>query len=706
MQQISTPERAVSYTADAGIAVLTIDFPPVNALGAAARDGLALRLQQAAEDAEVEAVVLVGANGKFAGGADIREFSLPPRGIHLHAIQEIMDSYPKPIVAAIAGHALGGGLELALSANYRIAAPSAKLGLPEVNLGILPGAGGTQRGTRVMGPEAALDLILSGRHASATEALKLGLIDAIAEGDLLDAGKAMARQAAAAKAPWPRAIARADKVQDSDPMLFTNIVKKNEKKWRGTVAPFKIVECIEAATRLGPREGLAFEDAAFNVCLKAPASAAQIHVFFAERAAAKIEGVDAGTPQRPIRSVGVIGAGTMGGGIGMALANAGLPVKILDNTAAALEAGLQRVRSNYQASVARGSTSQAKVDSALSLITTVQDYTAFADVDLVIEAAFENMDVKREIFGKLDKLCQPGAILASNTSALDIDAIAAATSRPESVVGLHFFSPANVMKLLEVVRGKTSAPDVLVTAMAFAKRIGKVPVLAGNCDGFIGNRILAAYGKEADLMLEEGETPWSIDQALQGLGLPMGLYLMRDMAGLDVGWRIRQNRLAAGTLVRDAKYPLLADRLCEAGHFGQKTGQGYYLYQGRDATPSPETETFLQQISVEKGLKRHPVDASEIVWRIMASIVNEGARILEENMAQRASDIDVTYVFGYGFPKYLGGPMFWAQTQGLDKVLDRIRSYHKRLGAAWKPSALLERLAAEGRQWDGKPAQR
>jgi 3-hydroxyacyl-CoA dehydrogenase len=702
MEKTPAPEQAVSYHAAEGIATLTIDFPPVNALGAPMRDGLAMRLRQALQDETVKAIILVGAHDKFVAGADIRQFGQPPCGVHLHEIQASMDTYPKPIIAAIDGHALGGRLELALSANYRVAAARAKIGLPEVNLGILPGAGGTQRGTRLMGPQAALDLILSGRHVAAGEALKLGLIDEIATGDLIAAAKAMALKAVASRS-LPRAISRTDKVADTDPEIFAAIVKKNAAKWRGTVAPFKIVECIEAATRLGPQEGLDFEHAAFQACLASPARLAQIHLFFAERAAGRIDGIASDTPARAAASVGVIGAGTMGGGIAMSLANAGVKVTIVDNTAEALEAGLDRVRGNYATSVKRGSTTQAKVDAALALITPAQDYQALADADVVIEAAFENMDVKKEIFGRLDRICKPGAILASNTSALSIDDIAASTSRPESVVGMHFFSPANVMKLLEVVRGKDSAPDVLVTAMSFAKKIGKVPVLAGNCDGFIGNRILAAYGRQADLMLEEGETPWSIDRALQDFGFPMGIYLMRDMAGLDVGWRMRQNRLAAGTLVKDARYPLLADRLCEQGKFGQKTGAGYYNYDGRDASPAPETAAILEAIAIEKHKPRRPGSAEEIVWRVLGAMVNEGARILDEKVAQRASDIDVTYVAGYGFPRHQGGPMFWAQAQGLDKVLAKIREYYANVGPEWKPSALLERLVAEGRSWDGKP---
>ena len=697
-----TPEQAVRYEVRERIAVLTIDFPPVNALGAPMRDGMVLRLKQALGDEAVDAIVVVGANDKFIAGADIREIGQPRRGADMVEIQQLMESATKPVVCAIDGHALGGGLEIALAAPFRIAASRAKLGLPEVHLGLLPGGGGTQRLTRIVGPQVALDLILGGTHVSAARAKELGLVEAVTDGDVTDAAVSFARDMAKRGAPWPVAIERTDQVADTDPKIFEEVRSKNAAKWKGTVAPFEIVKCIEAATQLGPREGLAFEKEAFKRCNDAPSRPAQIHLFFAERAAAKVDGIDPSLKPRKIASVGVIGAGTMGGGIAMSLVNAGLPVKLLDTNAQALDAGMARVRANYQTSVARGSTTQEKVDAALGKIEAVTDYAAFADVDLIIEAVFESMDVKHEVFARIDAVAKPGALLASNTSALDIDQIASATKRPGDVIGLHFFSPANVMKLVEVVRGTLASEQTVVTAMAFAKAIGKVPVLAGNCDGFIGNRILHRYGREADLLLLEGASPAQLDDALKEFGFPMGVYLMRDMAGLDVGWRIRKNRIGEGTLDPLAlTYVPIADRLCEAGRFGQKTGSGYYKYDGRKAFADPEVERMLADISAEKGIERRSIDKDEIVWRVMAAMVNEGAEILDEGIAQRASDIDVTYAFGYGFPKYRGGPMFWAEQQGLNKVYDKVSEYEVRFGNRWQPARLLKERAEAGTGWNG-----
>ena len=696
------PEDAVRYEVRDGVALLTIDFPPVNALGAPMRDGMILRLDQAFADPAAEAIVVVGANDKFIAGADIREFGKPRTGAQLSEIQEKMEQSSKVIVAAIDGHALGGGLETALAAPFRVAASRAKVGLPEVNLGLLPGGGGTQRLTRLVGPKIALDLILNGSHISAARAKELGVVDEVTDGDVTETAIAFAKRKVKEGGPWPVIVERTDKVQNVDPKIFEDVRAKNANKWKGMVAPFKIVECIEAATKLPPREGLAFEREAFQVCNEAPSRAAQVHLFFAERAAAKVNDVPTDVKPKSIKSVGIIGAGTMGGGIAMSIANAGIAVKLLDATQEAIDTGIKRVKGNYQTSVSRGSTTQEKVDAALARIETVLDYTAFADVDMVIEAVFENMDVKHEVFKKLDVVCKQGAILASNTSALDIDKIASAVKRPQDVIGLHFFSPANVMKLVEVIRGDLAAPEAVVTAMNFAKVIGKVPVLAGNCDGFIGNRILHRYGSEADALLMEGATPWSLDNALKDFGFPMGVYLMRDMAGLDVGWRIRANRIKEGTLDPNApNYMPLLDRLCEQGRFGQKTGAGIYKYEGRNARPDPETEELLKQISAEKGITRREISEDEIIWRILGAAVNEGAKILEEGIAQRASDIDVTYAYGYGFPKYRGGPMFWAEQQGLDKVYAKIKDYEAQYGARWAPANLLKERAEGGEGWRG-----
>lgn len=700
----TTPETAVRYEVRDNVALLTIDYPPVNALGEVMKRGMVLRLEQAAADEAVEAIVIVGANDRFVAGADIREFGKPKSGPSLLDVQDMMENSTKPVVCALDGHALGGGLELALAGSYRVAAARTKLGFPEVNLGLLPGGGGTQRGTRVMGPELALDLILSGKHISAAKALDYGLVDEVTDGDVTEAAIAFARKKAADGGAHPKLVERTDKVANVDRQMFENTLKANARKWTGMIAPFRIVDCIEAACTMEPREGLEFEGKAFAECEASPSRAAQVHLFFAERQAAKVEGLSPDAKPKKISSVGVIGAGTMGGGIAMSCVNAGLPVVLLEAKQEALDAGLAKVRGNYDISVKRGSRTQAQVDKAMGMITSTLDYADLAECDIVIEAVFENMAIKKEIFGKLDRVMKPGAVLASNTSALSVDEIAMATSRPGDVIGTHFFSPANVMKLCEVVRGDLASDETIATAMAFAKQIGKVPVLAGNCEGFIGNRILKAYGGEADVLLEQGATPWQIDSALKAFGFPMGLFLMRDMSGLDVGWRMRQGRIEAGALdPNDPDYPVLPDRICEAGRYGQKTGAGYYKYEGRDATPDPEIETMLEEISAAKGVERRTFTDDQVVDSILAAMVNEGARIVEEGYAQRASDIDITYAHGYGFPKYRGGPMFWAQQKGLDKVLGIIRAKHAEYGDRWKPAKLLENRVAAGQDWDGKP---
>jgi 3-hydroxyacyl-CoA dehydrogenase len=695
------PEDAMQYAVKDRVAILTINFPPVNALGAPMREGMVIRLKQAMDDAGVDAIVLIGANDRFIAGADIREIGQPRRGPTLHEIQAMMEGSSKPVVAAIDGHALGGGLETAFAAHYRVAIRRAKLGLPEVNLGLLPGAGGTQRLTRLAGPEVALDLILSGRHISADEALALGIVDEVCDRDLADAAVRFIRAKAAQGGPWPVLLQKKDKVNNADPALFEACRKQNARKWKGTVAPFQIVDCIEAATKLSPEEGVKFEEKAFYVCSDAPSRAAQVHLFFSERTAAKVNGVDKSIKPQSIRSAGVVGAGTMGGGIAMSLVNAGIDVVLLDVNDDALSAGMSKVRANYQMSVSRGSRSQEEVDAAMAKIKLTSQYSDFAGVDLVIEAVFENMEAKQKVFQQLDTVVKPGALLASNTSALDIDGIAGATKRPGDVVGMHFFSPANVMKLVEVIRGDLASDQAVVTAMNLAKEIGKVPVLAGNCDGFIGNRILARYGQEADLLLLEGATPWQIDGVLKEFGFPMGLYLMRDMSGLDVGWRMRANRIAEGKLdITAEEYMPLADRLCEANRFGQKTGAGYYVYDGRNASPDPAVEKMLHDVAAEKGVVRKAISDEEILNRIVIAIVNEGADILQEGIAQRASDIDIVYTSGYGFPKYRGGPMFWAEQQGLSRVLEKMQQYQSLYGKRWEPSKLLVERATAGNSWN------
>jgi len=695
---MGSTEAVIDYRQLGEVAVLIINNPPVNALSNAVRSALLERVRTADADPAVKAVVLIGAGKTFVAGADIREFGKKLEGPSGRATMEAVEASRKPFIAALHGTALGGGLELALCAHYRVALPSAKLGLPEANIGVLPGAGGTQRLPRLIGVEAALDLITNGKHIDAGKALQLGVIDEIVDGsgfdDLLRGAVACANRIIAAGRPLKRVRDLNDKLTGVDPAIFARYREANARKWKGLVAQWKIVDLIEAACNKSWEEAYALEEQAFEAVKASPERAALSHVFFAEREAAKIPDMPPGVQPRPIKSVAIIGAGTMGGGIAMAFANSGIPVRQVEVSQEALDRGRAIVRKNYDSSVSRGSMSQARAKEAFGRISGVTDYAGIADCDLVIEAVFENMELKKDIFARLDKVVKPGAVLATNTSALDIDQIAAATSRPEDVVGMHFFSPANVMKLLEVVRGARSSPQTLATAMGMARLIDKVAVLAGNCQGFIGNRILATYGREADFLLEEGALPWQVDKALQEFGLPMGLYLMRDMAGLDVGWRMRQGREA--TRDKSLRYSPIADRICEQGRFGQKTGAGYYRYNGRDASPDPEIEALIVDIAKELGLERKSFSNADIVDRIVISMVNEGAKIVGEGYAARASDIDVTYVYGYGFPRYRGGPMFWAEQQGLEKIYEKVLAYHRAQGPFWTPATLLAKAAELG----------
>jgi 3-hydroxyacyl-CoA dehydrogenase len=681
------------YAQEGDIAVLTVSNPPVNALCAAMRRDLFEGVARAIAEPSVIGIVIMGDPG-FIAGADIREFGKPAMPPGLRDLYPPMEASPKPIVAAISGAALGGGYELALACHYRIALRAARVGLPEVNIGLLPGGGGTTRLPRLIGAAAALDLILAGNHVTAAAALELGLIDAVVEGDLREAAVEFARGRANSGEKHPVLRDRADRIAGTDAGLFERLRTKNAAKWRGLTAPGKILECVEAAVTQPFAAAYAFEAQAFQDCIDSPARKALVHVFFAERQAAKLAGVGPEVKPRPIHKAGVIGAGTMGGGIAMVLANAGLQVVQTDVSAEALQRGRKIIEDNYATSVARGSTSQSAVEKALGLMTSATDFQALADCDIVIEAAFEDMEVKQDIFRQLDAVMKPGAVLATNTSTLDIDKIASATRRPEDVVGTHFFSPANVMKLQENVRGAASSPETLATVTAFAKRIGKVPVLAGNCDGFIGNRILAVYGRECDFLLEEGATPWQIDDALMAFGFPMGMYRMRDLSGLDVGWRIRKYR----EQFRDKtlRYSPIADRLCERNRLGQKTQAGYYLYDGRTPRPDPEVEALIVQVSAELGITRQAVTDEEIVTRVLTAMVNEGAKVVGEGFAQRASDIDVVFIYGYGFPRYQGGPMFWAEQRGFKTVLADAERYHAAHGKLWEPAPLLRQLAASG----------
>jgi len=686
----------VNYRLDGEIAVLTISSPPVNALSLAVRAGLLQDLQRAAQDPAVTALVVSGSGGMFSGGADITEIA---SGAALTApmisdVQAQIEASSKPIVAAITGSALGGGFELTLTCHARTADPKAKVGLPEVKLGLMPGAGGTVRFTRLAGPAAALEAITSGAQIPAARALELGLVDVV-EADALGAALALARRLVAEKQPLRVASELTERIRDVNPALFADFRRKLEGKARGQLAPFRIVDSIEAACGKPPDEALRLERQYFMECRDSAQRRALVHVFFAEREARRIPGLTTEFEPLPIHCAAVIGAGTMGGGIAMNFANAGIPVTLLDLSAEALERGLAVIARNYATSVARGSLTQARADQAVSLVRGATSYEALKDADIVIEAVFEDMQVKREVFGRLDKVAAPHAILATNTSTLDIDAIAAATSRPQQVVGTHFFSPANVMKLLENVRGAKSSAQTLATVMALGKTLGKVAVLAGNCDGFIGNRMLGFYGLEAEFLLEEGATPQQIDRVMEGFGFAMGPLAVRDLAGNDIGFMIRKGR----KLPADERYSPILERLVSLGRLGQKTGKGFYRYEGRTRIVEPEVTALIEAVSRDLGITRREIPDAEILGRLLHPLVNEGARIVEEGIAARASDIDVVYVNGYGFPAWRGGPMYWAEQTGLQAVVETMRRLTPTHGARWAPAPLLERLARSGQGW-------
>jgi 3-hydroxyacyl-CoA dehydrogenase len=692
---------AVHYRLEGEVAVLTMANPPVNALSLAVRTGLMQGLERAAADAAVAAIVLTGDGGCFAAGADINEIAsgvalTPPT---LRDLQGQMEASAKPLVAAIEGIALGGGFELALACHWRLAAPGAKVGLPEVKLGLIPGAGGTQRFTRLAGPQAALEAIVSGAQIPAARARELRLVDGVAA-EVLAGALAYARQAA--REHWPLRVTSdlTEQIAGVDAEVFAAFRRKIEAKVRGQLAPWKIIEAIEAACTRPKEEAFRLERAAFIACRDSAQRRALTHVFFAEREARHIPGLDPQLPPQPVRAAAVIGAGTMGGGIAMCFANAGIPVSVLEMSGEALERGLNVVRSNYAASVARGSLTQERADQALAQIRGVSDYPALADADIVIEAVFEELKVKQEVFARLDRVAAPAAILATNTSTLDIDAIAASTTRAQQVVGTHFFSPANVMRLLENVRGRHTSAQTVATVMALGKTLGKVAVLAGNCDGFIGNRMLMFYGSEAEFLLEEGATPEQIDRVMEAFGFAMGPLAVRDLAGNDVGFLIRKGR----RLPADERWSPILERLVAAGRFGQKSGKGFYRYEGRKRIPDPEVSALIEAVSRELGIQRRQIPDEEILERLLHPLVNEGARVVAEGIAIRASDIDVVYVNGYGFPAYRGGPMFWAEQAGLERVVRTMQRLAPTHGARWRPAPLLERLASSGEGWGSLPA--
>ena len=684
-----------------GVALLTLDNPPVNGLSFAMRAELGDCVMEALADEGVAAMVIAGAGRMFCGGADIREFDAPPPpgAASLPAVLDEIEASRKPVVAAIHGVAAGGGLEVALACHVRLVAPGTRLGLPEVTLGIIPGAGGTQRLPRLIGVEAALDVIVGGQLLPAERAVSIGVADELVEGDLLAAAIARARKLAAGGAPLRRASALDERVADAraHPEVFDAFRKKMAKRARGFDAPYACVESVENAVALPFAAGMARERQIFEQLRASDQSAAQRHAFFAEREVTKIPDVPRGTPAAPIERAAVIGCGTMGGGIAMTLANAGLPVTVIEGSREALDRGMAAVRGNYAASVAKGRLPQAQMDARLARIEPALDDAGLAAADIVIEAVFEELPIKREVFARLDRVCKADAILATNTSTLDVDAIAAATSRPEQVIGTHFFSPAHVMRLLEIVRGARTSPPAIATVMQLAKRLGKVGVLAGVCDGFIGNRMLYAYCRQADFLLEEGALPQQIDQVLFDFGMPMGPYQMHDLAGLDVSWRIRKAQ--AADRPAHLRYSPVADRICELGRFGQKTGAGWYRYEpgSRAAIPDPVVEKIIIEVSAELGIARRAVGDDEIVPRCFYPLVNEGAKILDEGIALRASDVDLVWMHGYGFPRYRGGPMFWADLVGLRTVYDTMSRLHDEHGEWLKPAPLLKRLAGQGK---------
>ncbi|MFM5931958.1 MAG: 3-hydroxyacyl-CoA dehydrogenase NAD-binding domain-containing protein [Novosphingobium sp.] len=684
-----------TYETEGRVAVITSNNPPVNALSAAVRQGVAEGMARALADDAVGAIVIACEGRTFYAGADITEFGKVQQDPSLRDLQKIVENSTKPVVAAIHGTALGGGLELALVANYRIAVPSAKCGLPEVNLGLLPGAGGTQRLPRVVGVAKALDMITSGSPVSAKAALEMGLVDELAgEGSLRADAVALAGRVLDEGRPLVKVRDKADKLDEAraNPGLFDDFRKANAKKFRGFKAPENIIKCVEATLSDRPfDEALAYERSLFDELMADSQSAAQRHVFFAERQAAKVEGLPADTQVLPVTKVGVIGAGTMGGGIAMNFANVGIPVVLLEMKPDALERGLGVIRKNYEITASKGKLRVEDIDARMGLLTGTLSYDDLADCDLIIEAVFERMDVKQDVFRKLDAVAKPGAILATNTSYLDIDEIAKVTSRPESVLGMHFFSPANVMKLLEVVRARASSPAVIATAMKLGKTIGKISVLAGNGPGFIGNRILAARNTQADALILEGATPQAVDKAIYDFGFAMGHFQMRDLVGLDVGWNPATTSSAN---VREV--------LNEMGRHGQKSGGGYYDYdEKRNATPSPVALQVIADFAAKSGIAQRAISDEEVQDRILYAMVNEGAKILDEGIAARASDIDIVWITGYGWPKYRGGPMFWADLQGLPQVLAKLKSLQAAHGDAFAPSPYLERLVAEGKTFNG-----
>jgi 3-hydroxyacyl-CoA dehydrogenase len=696
----------VNITRDGEIAVVTFNNPPVNALSAALVDALVQGMESVRGDESVRGVVLTAGGRAFSGGADITRFGQITSGqvrpgSSMTQLLELVEQFPRPVVCAIHGFAFGGGHELAMACHYRVAAATAKVGQPEVKLGLIPGAGGTQRLPRLAGVARAAEMCATGEPIDGAEAQRSGIVDRVVVGNLLAEAIAFARALVARGEP-PRRTCDLQ-ATPADPQASTSAVSaltaRLHKRSPHLLAPLKAIEAVEAAAHLPFADGLKREAEIFRECLFSDQSKALIHVFFGEREVAKVPGLPRETTILPIRRAAVVGAGTMGGGITMVYANAGIPVHLKEVSQEALDRGLATIRKNYDASVQKGRLTQEQMSARLALIEPTLTYDRFAEADIVVEAVFEGMELKKQVFAELDRCARPDAILASNTSTLDIDAIASATSRPQMVIGHHYFSPANVMRLLEIVRGRQTSPSVLATSMALAKTLGKVGVLVGNCRGFVGNRMFGVYQREAQFLVEEGARVDEVDRALVDFGMAMGPLAVGDLAGLDVGWRIRKeyhHLVPPGT-----RQPLVADQLCEQGRYGQKTGAGWYRYASgsRDPLPDPDVERLIADSARAAGIERRAIDAREIVERTIYALVNEGARILEEGFASRAVDIDIIYINGYGFPAHCGGPMWYADTVGLPTVVERIRHFETQHGSAWKPPELLSQLAESGRSF-------
>ncbi|HJT88201.1 MAG TPA: 3-hydroxyacyl-CoA dehydrogenase NAD-binding domain-containing protein [Bryobacteraceae bacterium] len=691
----------VNIAAREGVSVITIDNPPVNALSPGVPEGILRALDAAARDAATGAVVIIGGGRTFIAGADIRELEQAALGRsqeapNLRPLLRKIEDCPKPVVMAIHGTALGGGLEVAMAGHYRVAARDAQLGQPEVNLGIIPGAEGTQRLPRLVGIAAAVDLCVSGKPVPAAEALRLGLIDAVIEGDLLAGAVEFAKERARSGGPHRRTRDRNERLgsAEENAPLFQAGREQARKTRRNMLAPLAAVDALEAAATLPFEEGCRKERELVAGCLASDQAKALIHAFFAERAVSKIPDVPKDTPVRPIRKAAILGAGTMGSGIAMAMANAGISVMLTDADEAAVDRGMANIRKNYESSVKKGRFPQNVMDQRMALIRPQAGREGFETADLIVEAVFENLELKKQVFAEIDRVARPDCVLASNTSTLDIDEIAAATKRPEQVIGLHFFSPAHVMRLVEIVRGKATAKDVIATSLALAKALRKVGVVVGNCRGFVGNRMMLPYMREAQFLVEEGATPAQVDKALYDWGMAMGIFAVDDMGGIDVQWHVRQE--AKPFEKAGPRQPLVLGKLYEMGRLGQKTGSGWYRYdENRRAVPDPEIEALIEQTARDAGIRRRAISDAEIIERCIYIMINEGARILEEGHALRAADIDTIYLAGYGFPAYRGGPMWYADTVGLIHVYNRIQQFHGEHGEFWEPAPLLRQLAEE-----------